>query len=160
MNVMNISFQVGQKFNDVVSAKSALDNFNKQNDSEFTVTSNNKKSMPIKCKHGRKRKHEGTGKRPNQHSAYLGCNASINMYKNKDGSLKVTKVELLPHNHEARRDQVIIDECDEELILTLADANAPPSQIKRVLKEKNKKDVSSQKIRNLIQQLSSSECMN
>ena len=43
------------------------------------------------------------------------------------------------------------------MIMTLADASARPSQIKRVLQEKNKKIVSTQKIRNLLNKVKSSD---
>ena len=150
-----VTFTVGQNYADVDSVKSALDRYNQQNDTELRITSNNKKSITIICKHGRKRKHEGTGKRPKQHSAYLGCNAAVSIYKSKRG-LKVTKVEL-QHNHVLIPNLPTIDETDEEMILTLADASARPSQIKRVLQEKNKKVVSTKKIRNLISKLKSSD---
>ena len=153
-----VTFTVGQNFADVDSVKSALELYNKQNTTELTIATNNKKIIVIMCKHGRKRKHEGTGKRPKQHSAYLGCNAAVNVYKDKDG-LKVTKAELR-HNHALTPNPPTIEERDEEMILTLADASARPSQIKRVLKEKNKKVVSTQKIRNLINKLKSSDIEN
>ena len=47
-----------------------------------------------------------------------------------------------------------IHEPDHELIMTLRDANALPSQIKRVLNEKRYKKVSLKKVQHLIDKLS------
>ena len=150
-----VTFTVGEQFADVDSVKSALDRYNQQNETELTITTNNKKSMIIMCKHGRKRKHECTGKRPKQHSAFLGCDVAVTIYKSKRG-LNVTKVEL-QHNHALIPPAPTIDTTDQEMIMTLADASARPSQIKRVLQEKNKKIVSTQKIRNLLNKVKSSD---
>ena len=51
-----------------------------------------------------------------------------------------------------------INNNDEELILTLNDANVPPSLIRRVLKGKRSKVVSVSKIKNLLIKLSPSHC--
>jgi len=51
-----------------------------------------------------------------------------------------------------------INNNDEELILTLNNANVHPSQIRRVLKEKRSKVVSVSKIKNLLMKLSPSQC--
>ena len=118
--------------------------------------------MIIKCKHGRKRKYRGSGQRPNQQYSYIGCNAMINGYKNqKTGHVKITKVDLI-HNHECRETDYIaqhqeIDESDEAFIVTLNNATARPSQIRRVLKEQRGKSFSTKKIQNLIRKLVPSE---
>ena len=57
-------FVVGTVFKDEDAVKLALSKYNEQNYTEFTVTTNNKKTIVIKCKHGRKRSYEGTGRRP------------------------------------------------------------------------------------------------
>ena len=48
-------FVVGTVFKDEDAVKLALSKYNEQNYTEFTVTTNNKKTIVIKCKHGRKR---------------------------------------------------------------------------------------------------------
>ena len=53
---------------------------------------------------------------------------------------------------------LVINENDEELIMTLNDANVPPSQIRRVMKEKRSKVVSVSKIKNLLIKLAPSQC--
>ena len=48
--------------------------------------------------------------------------------------------EIYQHHHAS------LDNEDRELVLTLKDANAKPSQIKRVLAEKKNKHVSTQRV--------------
>ena len=44
--------------------------------------------------------------------------------------------------------------------MTLNHANVPPSQIRRVLKEKNSKTISARKIKNLLNKLAPAQCDN
>ena len=156
-------FASGNVFPDEDSVKNLLKEYNETRYTNFTVTTNNKKSLLVKCKHGRKRNYEGSGKRPKQRYNFIGCNAMINMYKSqKDGRLKVTKSDLI-HNHPCTKTNydaknTEIDQSDQELILTLNSATARPSQIKRVLKQQTGKTLSTKKIQNLIRKLSPSEC--
>ena len=71
-------FSVGQVFENIDDAKSAISDLNKYCHSEFIVDTNNNRSIVFICKHGKKRKFTGSGKRPNQHYNYLGCPARIN----------------------------------------------------------------------------------
>ena len=132
--------------------------YNKTHFTSFTISTNNKKSIVFKCKHGRKRKYDGEGKRPNQTYNFIGCSAQVNFYKNKDdGTLKVTK-SVLCHNHECskidyERNNAVFDDEDEAFVLTLNSATARHSQIKRVLKEQQGKSFTTKKIQNLIRKL-------
>ena len=82
----------------------------------------------------------GSGKRPNQHYNFLGCPARINLFKvKKSDTFKVTSVDF-NHNHEMNSSaDPTINDSDHELIMTLRDANVPPSQIRCVLNEKRNK---------------------
>ena len=68
--------------------------------------------------------------------------------------MKMTKVHLC-HNHTASKDvhdvqHPVLDDEEKELILTLKEANAKPSQIKRVLIERKNKKLTTQQLKNLI----------
>ena len=84
----------------------------------------------------------------------------VRLYKSQKqdiSTVKVTQVNL-SHNHETSEElhnyqNATLDEDDRDLVLTLNEANAKPSQIKRVLAEKNKKHMSTQRLRNLISKL-------
>ena len=87
------------------------------------------------------------------HVNNIGCEAKINLYKGKNG-IKITMLQT-NHNHETsnfiyERENVELDEDDVELIVTLKEGNAKASQIARVLKQRQKKIISTQKVRNLI----------
>ena len=156
------SFVENHVFNNADNMTSAVGEYNKQNYTDMIVDTNNSSSMVNICKHGKKRKYEGSGKRPNQRYNYLGCSARINISKRKDLTLIVKKCNL-EHNHGVSKtiqdmQTPGINNNDEELILTLNDANVPPSQIRRVLKEKRSKVVSVSKIKNLSMKLSPSQC--
>ena len=134
-------FEVGKIFSSIEEVKTAILEYNSLNYTDFVIRSNNSKSVYVECKHGRERKSESTGKRPKQHYNFLGCKAFIRLYKSKDGRIKVTKLILEHCNHPTtseiyQHNHALLDEEDEELVLTLKDANAKPSQIKRVLAEK------------------------
>ena len=151
------ALSVGMTYSDEDAVKKVVAEYNREQFTYFTVTTNNKKSLILKCKHGRKRNYDGIGKRPNQTYNFIGCSASVNFYKSqKNGSLKITQ-SCLDHNHDCwQRVHDLnneFDKSDEEFVLTLNSATARPSQIKRVLKEQRGKNFSTKKIRNLIQKL-------
>ena len=144
----------GKEFPNIDDAKTAISVYNDANFTNLKVTTNNSKSLVFECKHGRVRNSKGTGQRPKQHYNYLGCQANVRMYKTKDGKVKVTKVNL-EHNHKTTEDIYQLQnqnftEEERELVLTLNQANAKPSQIKRVLCERNNKQITTQNLRNFI----------
>ena len=135
--------------------KSFVSEYNSSHFTDFVISNNNKKSLVFECKHGRDRKSTSTGKRPKQHYNFLGCKASVRLYKSKkEGSLKVTQVNLV-HNHQTTEEihhlqNASLNDDEKELVLTLKQANARPSQIKRVLCERQNKHITTQRLRNLI----------
>ena len=145
---MAFSLGVGKIFSDDEWVKSMVTDYIKTHFTSFTISTNNKKSIVFKCKHGRKRKYDWQGKRPNQTYSFIGCSAQVNFYKNKDdGTLKITK-SVLCHNHECSKidyelDNAVFDDEDEACGLTR------PLQIKRVLKEQRGKNFTTKKIQNL-----------
>ena len=121
----------------VDDVKKDIDVYNEINFTNFVVSMNNKKSLVIQCTNGRERKSESKGQMPMQHYHYLGCEASINLYKSQKSvfSMKMTKVHVC-HNHTVSKDvhnvqHPVLDHEEKELILTLKEANAKPSQINR-----------------------------
>ena len=152
------TFSQGKSFSTIEEVKACIKEFNERNFTNFVISCNNKKSIYIECKHGRERKCQSSGKRPRQHYNFLGCKASIRLFKSKNGSIKVTTVNLEHTNHEPTREihehqNATLDEEDRDLVLTLKEANTKPSQIKRVLAEKKNKQISTQRLRNLITKL-------
>ena len=139
--------------------KSALQTFNDQNSTEFVITTNNKKSLLIKCNHGISRPSKSTGQRPRQHCNFLGCTASINCNKPRTNNvLRVTKVDLKHVNHEISKEKQEFSKAtltaeEENLVCNLKSANAQTSQIKRVLNERFQKKFTIQRLRNLINKL-------
>ena len=119
---MGHCFVPNQVFHDVDQVKSALGDYNKKHFTDLIVDTNNSSSMVIICKHGKKRKYEGLGKRPNQRYNYLGCSARINISKRKDSTLVVKKCDV-EHNHDVSKtiqemQTPVINENDEVQILT------------------------------------------
>ena len=83
--------------------------------------------------------------RPKQHYNFLGCKAYIRMYKGKSGKIKITTVSLA-HNHPTTEEifnlqNPVLTDDERELGLTLNQANAKPSQIKRVYLSKETIDL-------------------
>ena len=150
-------FVVGKVYNSVDEVKSDISSYNDQHFTNFVVSTNNKRSLLIKCSHGRERKSESSGSRPKQHYNFLDCKASISFYKSQKAentSVKITQVNLT-HNHAVSKEihdfqSTPLSEEEKQLVLTLKEANAKPSQIKRVLVEKKNKKLSTQRIKNLI----------
>ena len=96
-----------------------------ENYTDVVVRTNNQKSLVFQCKHGRERKSECSGSRPEQHYNFLGCEASITLYKSQKSdasALKITKVKL-SHNHQVNEEIQNFDlsEDDKELLMTLRD---------------------------------------
>ena len=157
---MEDRFKVGKVFQDVNEVKLAASEYNNECFTDFVITTNNKKCLVVECKQGRQWKYEGTSKKPKQHYNFLGFEASFNVYKTKDNTLKLTKANL-NHNHVVSKaihemEKVVLNDEEKELILTLNEANIRPSQIMRELKEKNSKMLTVRRIQNLINKLSSS----
>ena len=153
--------QEGTLFNSANEAKACVVKYNVDNFSNFVITNNNKKSLVYGCRHAvPTRKSHCGGKRPNQHYNYLGCEASIRMYKLKDGKVKITKVDLLHKNHVTnetnyRFNNDSLNEEERDLVITLKEANTKTSQIKRILCDRTNKRMSTQRMRNLISKLMS-----
>ena len=81
--------------------------------------------------------------------------ASLRVYiSQKDGTLKITQSNLQHSNQECSEEifsfqNTTLDD-DKDLVMTLKEANTKPSQIKRVLAERKNKNISTQRLRNLI----------
>ena len=149
------SFFVGKVYTSVDGVKKDID-VNEINFTNFVVSMNNKKSLVFQCTNGRERSSESKGRRQIQHYNYLGCEASINLYKSQKSvfSMKMTKIHLW-HNHTVSKDvhdvqHPVLDDEEKELIRTLEEANAKPSQIKRILIERKNKKLTTQQLKNLI----------
>ena len=151
-------FFIGQTFKNVQEAKEQLKLYNEKNFTEFRISSNNKKSLQVLCKHARHRKTESKGLRPNLHVNYLGCNAKINFFKcQKSGSstLKVTTLNLVHENHAIdeniyKYNNIQISQEEADLIKVLAEANTRPSRIQRVILKRHRKQIGLKKLRNLV----------
>ena len=129
-------FFIGRTFTSTEEVKDVLKTYNSDNSSSLVITTNNKKSVIIKCSHGISRKSKSTGKRPHQHYNYIGCDALVSMYKNKDGVSKITNIKL-QHNHKGSlsNSSPSLTPDEENLVIDLRNANAQTSQIKRVIRE-------------------------
>ena len=128
-------FALGAQYENVEEVKRARNLMNKQLHTDFIINTNKKKSITLICKQGKKRKFVGNGLRPNQHVNFLGCKAKINLYKNDNlHRYRVTSSDI-QHNHKLSEesDNMLIDDSDKELIMTLKDGNAKASQIQRLL---------------------------
>ena len=82
------------KFEDV---KKAITLYNNEQYTEFVVETNNRKALIFKCKNGVNLRSESDGTRPKQHCYFLGCTASIYLYKSQKTDnqvIKVTRVNL------------------------------------------------------------------
>ena len=155
-------FKIGQRFENVEKAKEFVKKYNEENFTNFVVESNNKRSMVLVCKHSVHRDSKSKGKREILSYNYLGCPAKIRMYKSQKGeevgSVKVTAVDL-EHNHSTSKEifeseNVNFTEDEKDLITTLKAVNAKPSQIKAVLLERSKKNVTIQRLKNLVRKMS------
>ena len=108
--------------------------------------------MRFNCKYGYDRNVRSKGKRIKLHYQYIECPAFVNFYKSqKDGGIIMTS-HCNDHNHPRTeelfwRQNVDIDEEDETLIDNLLSGNCKPSQIKKVLRDKKKKELTMGKLR-------------
>ena len=146
-----------QEFDSSADAKSFIENFNRTNFTNFVVNSSNARQLVFKCKHGVERKSSCGGVRPKQHYNFMNCAAIIRLYKRNNGKFKVTHCELT-HNHPTtaaihKFNNAVLNEEDKDLVLTLKEANAKPSQIKRVLCNRADYKMSTQKVKNIISKL-------
>ena len=152
--------KVGDIFANVNEAKLAVKRFGAPVFADFKVNTNNKDTLKFCCKNGgRKRKKTCKGERINQHYNNMGCRALITFYKSKkaDGSVTCTKI-INDHCHalsEAlyKHDNLKLAEEEVDLCANLRNANAKPSQIKRILKDRFKKDITIQKLKNLMKKI-------
>lgn len=149
---------VGKVFDSIDDAKACVQNYNETKFTNFVVVSNNKKSLIYSCRHAIERKSSSSGQRPNQHYNFVGCAARIRMYKAKNGSVKVTQLDLEHTNHVVdetthRFNNDSLDEEESDLVRTLKDANTKTSQIKRMLCSRANKRMSTQRVKNLITKL-------
>ena len=88
---------IDREFNSVEDARAFVEKYNKDNFTNFVISNNNKRSLVYHCRHAVKRKSVSHGQRPNQHYNYVGCTATIRMYKSKNGTLKITNSTDLNH---------------------------------------------------------------
>jgi len=154
------SFDVGQQFHNYEAFLLAFHELCWKNNQPLTITTNNKKQVTVLCRHGVKRESRSTGKRSHLRYNYLACEAKITCFKPATSTvIKVTSVNL-HHNHEVSKAafrSVELGEQEKEVIADLHNANCKVSEIARVVKKKFDKNLSTQKIRNLIRSLISPE---
>ena len=81
---------VGTVFTSTDDAIACVDRYNETNFTNFVVRSRTSQVLLYRCRHGIQRTSKCKGVRPNQHYNFVGCEATIRMYKSKNGSLKVT----------------------------------------------------------------------
>lgn len=144
--------------------KKAVTLYNNEHFTEFVVETNNKKSLIFKCKNGVYRQSESNGSRPKQHHNFLGCTASIQLYKSQKDSqtIKVTKVSF-EHNNHAINERTYnvrntsLNSEEESLVRNLTNANAKTSQIKRILSNRFQKQFTTQRLKNIIKGISEAD---
>ena len=155
-------FKIRQRFENVEKAKEFVKKYNEENFTNYVVESNNKRSMVLVCKHSVHRDSKSKSKREILSYNYLGCPAKIRMYKSQKGeevgSVRVTAVDL-EHNHSTSKEifeseNVNFTEDEKDLITTLKAVNAKPSQIKAVILDRSKKNVTIQRLKNLVRKMS------
>ena len=153
--------KVGDVFESVEDAKQKVKEFGATNFVDFKVETNNKTCLRMFCKHGgRVRDKKGKGERVKQHYNNLGCKASVTFYKStKDNSITCNSINS-DHTHPVsegiyNRDNVNLDEVELDLCANLRNGNCKPSQIRRVLLEKFKKDITIQKLKNVLRKIPS-----
>ena len=151
----------GQTFESVEAAKEYIKKFNEENFTNFVVETNNKRSLVLYCKHSVNRDSKSKGKRIHLHYNYNGCAARIRMYKSQKadelGNLKVTAVEM-DHNHIISKDiyeseNIQFTSEERDLVAKLNAGNCQTSQIRRVLLEKSQKNITIQRLKNLVAQI-------
>ena len=148
----------GMEFSSSEEVKTLIRRYNDKHFTDFVVNSCNKRQMVFKCKHGVERKSRSQGKRPNQHYSNMDCEAMIRLYRAKDGKWKVTKFHSSHKNHVIsegahRFNNTNLTADEQDLVLTLKEANTKTSQIKRMLCERTNKVMTTQRLRNLISKL-------
>lgn len=152
--------EVGKTWQDPEQFVKDFYKFCDENYQPLFIETNNKKQVRLLCRHGKYRASSSKGDRVKQRYNYLGCTAKITCYKPANSStIKVTSVNL-EHNHEISEsayNQVKLEEEEKEVIVDLHEANCKPSEISRVVKNKFEKKLSTQKIRNLLQKIKSTD---
>ena len=146
---------IGDTFASVETAKEKVKEYCDDKFVDLKVETNNKNYLKFICKHGARLRPRSTGERPNQHQNFLGCKASVTFSKSlKDNSIKCTKI-VDEHTHAVnekiyKHDKVSLTE--EEIVLSanLKNGKCKPSQIRRILLEKYNKEISIQKLKNVL----------
>ena len=136
-------------------AKEMVKQFSEANFVDFKVDTNNSKTLKFVCKHGERLRSRSKGDRPKQHYNFIDCKATISFYKSKkDGTCKCTRLDNI-HNHPVSEqfykfDNVTLTEEEIDLCANLRSGNCKPSQIKRILLEKFHKEITIQKLKNVL----------
>ena len=149
-------------FTTVQDAKEKVKQFCDTEFVDMKIETNNKKYLKFVCKHGARLRARSTGNRPNQHQNFLGCKASISFFKSqKDNTLKCTKIDN-EHNHAVseklyKHDKTALTEEEIALSTNLKNGNCKPSQIRRILLQKYQKEISIQKLKNVLAKTSEEE---
>ena len=149
---------VGKEFSNEDGFFEAFHDFCNTSYQPFIIVTNNKRQVTLQCRHGYRRASESTGKRTHLRYNYLACPAKITCYKpSKSKSVRITSVNLT-HNHEVSKAAfesftAVFTEKEKQVVNDLHEANCKVSQICRVLHTKFDKNLSSQKVRNLIRKL-------
>ena len=151
--------EVGKLFDSYEQFHLGFEEFCHTNYQPFIITTNNKRQITLHCRHGYRRSSECTGQRTKLHYNYLGCGAKITCYKPaKSDRVRITSVNL-DHCHEISKvafESTHLNEQEEELLTDLQEANCKVSEISRAFRRKFDQNLSSRKIRNLIQKLAPS----
>ena len=150
---------VGSIYESEDEIKESVRKFNEVNFVDFVVATYNKKSLRFVCKHkhGCPQRKRSTGIRVHQHYNAQNCKAVINFYKTAKGLLKCTVLDNV-HNHPVsealyNHEHVVLNEEEMDLCVSLRSGNCKPSQIKRVMLEKYKKNITIQKLKNMMSKI-------
>ena len=148
---------VGSTYESEDVIKESVRKFNETNFVDFVIATNNEKSLRVVCKHGCPQRKRSTGIRVHQHYNAQNCKAVINFYKTSKGLLKCTVLDNV-HNHPVsealyKHEHVVLNEEDLDLCVSLRSGNCKPSQLKRVMLEKFNKNITIQKLKNMMSKI-------
>ena len=139
---------VGATFSSTDDAIAYVSTYNDTNFTNFVKTSNCKKALVYCCRHGIQRSSKSKGARPNQHSNFVDCKATIRMYKSNNGSNLQHSNHILVNESVHGFNSDNLDEIEIDLVRTLKEANTKTSQIKRILCTRTNKRISTQRMKN------------